>query len=203
MRKIYTGIAALAMTMVVVAGTAYALFTSTVTVTGAVLGTATTGLTLQAYFSGAEDFTDPSTVLDLGGNSFVDPLYPGQSDWGHIKLNNESEPPVDMQLTAQLTAFNASSDWDQLKGVLQMRVREWVGDPTVDGYDNVTGNDTAWMTLEQWNSAPRTLPGGTLPGDGERQYLVEVRLPANAGDEYKGLEVDGLQFEINGTQVTP
>lgn len=193
MNKILSGFVGLLSLLVIVSVSAYALFTTQVTVTGGVLGTGTAGLEIAANFNG--DWTPQAASLDLNEAYIANALYPGQSDWGHVKLINESDPGVDMNLQARLTS--AGGDWGVLKDVLEMRVREYTGDGVTDTF----GGSTPWMNLSDWNSADRNLPGNPLLANDEQEYWIEVRLPASADDSVKGKTITDIAFEITGTQA--
>ena len=201
MKKIIGGILGIFLVIGIVAGTGYALFSSQVTMTDMVLGTATPQLQIAfydksndtpylGYYSNTQSFT---------GQSFQ-PLLPGEEDWGAFFLKNNSTDgqydPLDFSLKGSITA--AVGDWELLKDVIKMKV--CVVDKTLVNYCDTT-KQTSWYTLAQWNTEQKTLPGGNLLSGTERPYVVVFKIDSSYGNSIAGLTIRGMTMEVTGTQV--
>jgi len=195
MKKILVGFFGIFLVLGIVAGTGYALYSSSVRIEGAVFGTANTDLKIDAYFTGDGWVNEGNGLytLDVEGGFLTRPLYPGEMDWGHIKLINSSDPSMPLKITGQLISHEGN--WNVLKGELRMRVCP-VADILSDPIEAECGS---WLTLEQWNTAARAFPGNPLTT--EQQYWVEVELPANVDPNTAGNTISNVTFTITGTQA--
>lgn len=200
MRKILSGFGGLLLMVVLVAGVGYALFTSTVEVTGMEVKTASPGLKMN--LDGGETW---SSAIDFSSDTLFQPLMPGVSDWGEFWLMNDSNGgaatsrPLDMEISAKI--MNAGSGWTttSLKDVVKMRVCLY-SDTAVDHCDE--DNATPWMTLQEWNAEHRMLPG-LIPQGGMVHYAIGVMLDETVGNTYSGQSIDGISIDIVGTQEDP
>lgn len=192
MRKILTGFLGLFVTIGLVAGVGYALFSSTVNLNGMVLGTATPGLKVSL------DGTNYYPSLDLTNIRFA-PLLPGEMDWGEIWVRNTSNggtDKLDMNLQARITA--AGGDWGVLKDAVQMRVCVY---KDITGYNCDETQATNWLTLAQWNANPITLPANPLEQGLFEKFTIVFRVPSSYGNEIAGKQITGMNIELTGTQV--
>lgn len=199
MKKIIGGILGIFLVIGIVAGVGYAVFNDTVTMRGMVLGTATPGLEI-----GTDKLTGSLTwytILPVDGRSFFTELLPGESDWGEFQLRNVSiadGDPLNFNLTGQIVS--AAGSWGQLKDAIQMRICLYINTETV-GQHCDTGKQTGWLTLDQWNINPITLPGNPLTKDANIHYAVELKIPNSYANEIAGLSITDMNFEIKGTQA--
>ena len=201
MKKIYAGILSIVAVLVVVGASAYALFSSQVTVTGVVLGTATTGLNIDAYgrfhgLSSPKTWHGSTTSIGMNDSWMTSRLYPGQSDWAHIKLTNNSSDPMPLKLTGRLSYAGTGWSENSLKDVMLMRVN-----PVVDESSTSPISYGETHTLAEWNSAERELPGGNLAAGTSQQYWVEFILHTNVDQTIAGKEIRDVEFTITGTQA--
>lgn len=195
MKKIIGGILGIFLVIGIVAGVGYALYSSTVSIERAVFGTANTDLKIDAYFSGRGWVFggNGNYTLDVNSAFLTRALYPGEMDWGHIKLINSSSPSMPLDIKGQLTS--AEGDWNELKGVLKMRVC-----PVLDTSSIPAEEDCgSWYTLDQWNTYARDFPGTSL--EGEKQYWVEVLLPSTVDPITEGKTISNVTLVITGTQA--
>ena len=207
MKKIIGGILGIFLVIGIVAGTGYALYSSTVSVKGASISTAGTGLKIDAYGNfdtnpGKEWLSslsspayDPS-LISLNDQSIIGKsLYPGQSAWGHIKLTNISAEEMPLNISAKISSVTMNQDWYDLKDVLKITVCTVTG---LDDYSPVCGIE---YTINDWTIA-RSFPGNSLAfGEIGQQYWVMVTLPSNANSNTEGKTISGLEFVITGTQA--
>ena len=205
MKKILVGFFGIFLVLGIVAGTGYALYSSTVSVKGATIGTAQTGLKIDAFgnfdgIAGKEWLSslpgyDPY-LIELGGESIIGrTLYPGQKSWGHIKLINTSTENMSLTVTGKINSVVMDDDWNDLKNDLLMRLC------TVDGIapgDTPTACTPEYY-LYQWYGTAREFPGNPLVDS--QQYWVEVRMPVGAAASTAGKTITGLEFLITGTQA--
>ncbi|MDY0097536.1 MAG: hypothetical protein RBS01_04270 [Candidatus Dojkabacteria bacterium] len=198
MKKILTGFLGLFLVIGIVAGAGYAVFSSTTTMRGMVLGTATPGLKI-----GTDKLTSGTTTyyttLPVDGRSFFKLLTPGEMEWGEFYLQNTSNAdgdPIDFSLKGRITT--AGGDWGVLKDVVKMRICYYSDTP--DNHCNETKMKTAWMTLAEWNSVERTLPGPLIQGV-PAHYSLQILIDSSIGNSIAGKTITGMNFDIIGTQV--
>ncbi len=194
MKKILTGFLGLFLVIGIVAGAGYALFSTQVTVTGMVLGTATPGLEISLKGTGG---TWGSGTVDFSGVKFA-PLLPGEYDWGEFYLRNTSNgttDPLDLNLKGRLTA--AGGDWGVLKDAIQMKI--CIYDDTAE--NNCGTPATSWMTLAQWNAEAKNLPGNPLLQTEKTHYSIVFFIDSSYTSTIAGKTITGMSFEIVGTQV--
>jgi hypothetical protein len=197
MIKIYSGILGIFAVVAIVAVSAYALFSDSVSMNGIVLGTATPGLEFSL------DNSSFVKTMTIPSNAFA-PLLPGEMDWGEFWLRNRSNgtsDKLDLNLKATLVG-TPSGNWNLLKDAIQLRVCLFTSIP---GYNCDEANATAWHTLATWNTNEITLPGNPLLQDAAAatHYTLVFRIPASYGNEIAGKEITGVNFVVTGTQVTP
>ena len=192
MKKILTGFLGLFLVIGIVAGAGYALFSTKLTVTGMVLGTATPGLEISLNGTNWANDTVPFNSVVFA------PLLPGEYDWGEFYLRNTSNGTtdhLDLNLTGRLTA--AGGDWGVLKDAVQMRICT---------YDNTAANNcgapaTSWMTLSQWNAEAKNLPGNPLLQTENTHYSIVFFIDSSYTSTIAGKTITGISFEFVGTQV--
>jgi hypothetical protein len=189
MNKITTGLIGLVVTIGIVAGTAYAMFTSQVTISGFELKTGTAALEIKPDLNGAA--FGPS--INLPAQTFK-VLLPGKSEWGRFWLKNNStvgEPRpeiLNLLLTGRLTG--AGGDWGVLKDLITAEVFEALNPSSTTGA----------QTLNTWNSGVVSLPGGSLAPAEEREYIVRFALPSSADNTVAGKTITNITIEFTGTQ---
>ncbi len=181
----------LVLVLVVVAGSAYALFSSSLSLNGMVLGTATANLRVSA--DGVNYYSGSLNMLSLPPFAL---LLPGETDWREIWLNNNSTTDkLNMNLSAKITA--TGGNWPELKDAVQLRVCVY-NSGFADNCDG--GNATAWHTLNDWNASAIALPGPLNQGDSQHYTLV-FALPSSYGNGVSGMSITGMNFEVTGTQI--
>ncbi|PKN02832.1 hypothetical protein CVU76_02290 [Candidatus Dojkabacteria bacterium HGW-Dojkabacteria-1] len=196
MKKILFGFLGIFLVIGIVAGTGYALFSSKVSMTGVVLGTATPSLEI-----GTDKFTPEVTwytTLPVDGQPLFKLFLPGEMDWGEFWLRNSSTAngvPLDFNLEGRITS--AGGDWGLLKDAIKMRICLYNDTP---GNHCDTDKTTGWMTLADWNTAARSLPGPLLQG-APVHYAINLYIDPSFGNAIANKAITGLNFEITGTQV--
>ena len=215
MKKILVGFFGIFLVLGIVAGTGYALFSSQVTMTGMVLGTATpaleiafhdksTGLPYDAIGDGDTD-PDYSSTLDFTGQSFQK-LLPGEYDWGAFWLRNHStdghlnpeEYQEELDFSLKGSIVSAGGNWGLLKDVIRMRV--CVFDNAEDNGCHAT-EQTDWYTMNSWLLVAKDFPGGELASGEERAYVINFFIPSGSGNEIAGKTITNMTMEVTGTQV--
>lgn len=201
MKKILSGILGLFLVVGIVAVAGYALFSDTVTMRGMVLGTATPGLEI-----GTDKFTTGMswyTILPVDGKPLFTKLLPGEADWGEFYLRNTSTAdgdPLSFNLTGRI--MSATGDWNSLKDAIQMRICVYTTG-TVGQHCDIA-HQTGWLTLSQWNTAARTLPGNPLTQATQAtpmHYAIELQIPSSYDNSISGMTITGMNFDIVGTQA--
>jgi hypothetical protein len=210
MKKILTGIVGLLAVTVLVAGIGYALFSSTATMNGMVLGTATPGLKISFLDKNDPNFGPKleyasTQNFSTGGYSFQK-LLPGEMDWGGFYLKNDSvagrvgeeQQPwwdtLDFNLKAKIDT--GYGDFDSLKGIVQMKV--CVMKINVDNFCDTT-QQTSFKTLQSWQTET-TLPGGPLNQGKERAYVVVFYIPSTENNSIANKTITNMRMEVTGIQ---
>jgi len=186
MKKILLSFLAIILTVGVVSGTAYALFSSTVTVSGITLATGNANLVIR------DGNINGQIINGYTGLSF-NKMYPGFRDYGSFNFQNSSNSQIDLALTAQLT--HAEGDWDLLKNNIFVAI----GTGTKDNPNFLTG----WISLSDWNASSRSLGVPVLAYGQNATYNLYVYVPADADNTIAGKTLSNVTFVVTGTQVTP
>ena len=202
MKKILYGFIGLFLVIGIVAGTAYAIFTTSANVTGVVLGTATPGLHLCDSQLGnpsgcAASYTFPT-------NNPFGPLVPGGEDYAEFFLKNISSEGLiaggnvlNLDLSAKITY--AEGNWDELKDAILMRICVHTTLPNVSHCDVTQA--TEWKSLAQWNSTGFALLGGPLGQGVTKGYTVMYRLPSYFDNAVAGYQIENMTIVFTGTQA--
>lgn len=184
MKKILSGILGLALTLTVVGGVAYAAFTSTASVHGITIETASTGLTVGSHGGSLSDNFDAG--LNLTG------LVPGygidNSKFTSFDVSNGSTDSINLKLFGQLT--HVDSGWGT-------GLENWV-EVAVNNATDTAG--TGYHTLADWNSTGFDFPGPAI-APGITTYKVYVRVPSDAPNSIQGKSMTNITFVITGTQT--
>ena len=190
MNKITTGLIGLVATVGIVAGTAYAIFTSQVTISGFQLKTGTAALQIKPDLAGY-DF-GPS--MPIPWDTFK-VLLPGTIERGVFWLKNNSDAGTtrpedfDLALTGQL--ISVEGDWGDLKDLIFAEVF----------VEESPSETTGWHKLSEWNSSSISLPGGVLGAGLNRKYNVRFYLDSAADNTVAGKKISNVTIEFTGTQV--
>ena len=137
MKKIILSALAIVLTVGVVSGTAYAIFSDSVTVSNIAFTTGNADLQFSDDSSTWQDSYYFPTWL-------AENIYPGYNDYATFYVKNNSTSPISLDLSTRLTG--ATNDW----GVLSPIARVWIG--------NNTGSvGVGYETLAWWNSTERDL----------------------------------------------
>lgn len=195
MKKIITSMLAIALTLGIASGTAYALFSDTATVSSVNLSTGTADLKINDADS------LPATALSTANT------FPGWIDGQPFKLTNASTSPISLDVTARLTSADAG--WGTFKSVVEVAVVEYsdagqaanavsAKDPSAGSYTASTG----WLTLEQWNDVTPKSIGTSIAQSGDHYLVMWGRIPTTAGNEIAGKSIS-TNWLLTGTQKTP
>lgn len=194
MKKILSGFLGLFLTIGLVAGTGYALFSSQAQLNGMVLGTATPGLEISLD---GDNFQSNWYLPDY--DVHFAPLLPGEMDWGEFWLQNTSKAttdPLNLNLAAKITS--ASGHWGELSNAIQARICFYDDTP---GYHCDTTKATNWYTLAQWNASEINLPENPLIQGASQHYTIVFRIDSTYGNEIAGKTISNMNIAITGTQV--
>lgn len=194
MNKITSGILGLVVSVSLVSAVAYAAFSDTVTVSGIEITTGGVNLQIQGNFNGAYGSIEENINL---GNTGLNTLSPGESDWAHFRLYNVNTDDIDLELSAQL--ISAGSEWNSLKDWVQVDIYEL--DPSDDTTREV--DPIASGTLAEWNTGSIAWTGDDLVAGTDRDYHAVFTLDVDAPNSAAGKTLSDIVFDIVGTQVTP
>ncbi|OGL56069.1 hypothetical protein A2574_02190 [Candidatus Shapirobacteria bacterium RIFOXYD1_FULL_38_32] len=185
MKKIIFSFLAIALTIGVVSGTAYALFFDTATVAG---------ISVTAGSADIKISGDGETYVDNAPNIGVNitDIFPGYQMNDNFFIQNVSASIIGLDITGQLTS--AGGDWAALSPKLWLKIDD-ATDPTFT---------TGWLTLAQWNNAAINLPSNPLAHNTSREYIANFQVdPAATSAEIAGKSLTNITFVLTGTQVAP
>ncbi|MBW6441461.1 hypothetical protein K0B04_00950 [Patescibacteria group bacterium] len=193
MKKIISGIIGSLVIVALIGGVAFALFSSTVTISGLTLTTADTALEIRPDV----DEAPWTTNLDMSSITFKK-LIPGTYEWGRFYLLNTStgtpeegeavRRAIDFDISAKITE-PAQGDWNLLKDVIYAEIY----------VENNHGYTTGRHTLEEWRNGVEIADHILIQGDNE-VYIVEFWMDETVDNTYKGKSITGINIEITGTQ---
>ena len=163
MKKILLSVLGIVLAVGVVSGAAYALFSTTATVSGITISSGNAGL---AIYDGGTWTPINEFVVSLN-NKLVN-LYPGFTDYTNVDFYNNSNSNIGLDLKMQLT--HADGDWSDLSNKIYIAVTLQGGDPA-----------GSWYTLAQWNANPISF-GTTLNAGAKVTYKVSFLVDGNAGN---------------------
>jgi hypothetical protein len=193
LKKIIFGVLGIVLAVTLVSGSAYALFSDTVPVSGLSLSTGSADLKINGN-------------LDAISNALsVTNAYPGWIDGVAFSLTNSSTTPIQLDTAARLTA--ATGSWGELSPVVMVAVVEYASSTDANNamsaknpvLANVTAN-TGWLSLADWNSSTPTSFGTTLPNSGIHYYVLWSMIPSSADNSIAGKAVS-VDYLITGTQL--
>lgn len=191
------------------AGASYALFFDRTQVKGMSISTGNADLKIggksNADCVGEENgFCDSITYTEYP----LDNLYPGFVIGDKFRLTNVSDSEISLMVEATLNSHTGDG-WDDLKNVVSGRVIEYGSetDANTDASDTVPLNDsigavtdTDWQTMRWWANNSPEIVSTAIDQDGERHFVLWLKVDENAGNEIAGKSVD-LDLEFTGTQV--
>jgi len=202
LKKILFGILGLVMTAGVVGGAAFALFSSSATVTNLSIAAGNASLKV----GDSEVTTD--TTWDAGLN--LTGMYPGYgvspSVYSDFYVENDSTAEIALNVTATMLA-NPAGWSNDLKHAVQL------------GVENVDNSGwSGWYSLPEWRNGSIAFPGGPIPYGTTWNYRVYVRIPytygaddagytpgpavgTDVGNEIAGDSLSGAVFTLTGTQA--
>jgi hypothetical protein len=156
--RILVSVASLCLVYSLLGSTALALFLPQVSLTGMQLSTSTLGLLVGTG--------DNPTYVQTGHLAGVSDLHPGMTPFtdSFWLQNTSSTMPLDLSIQME----GGSSDWEQLKNLIQIQIRD------------VSGNHTSpWFSLAEITDASfHPLPNFVLPARESRQYEIVYDFPA-------------------------
>lgn len=188
MKRVYLSILAIVVSISLVAGAAYAVFSNT----------ATSGL--NTFATGNADLklrhqTDQEWADSYDGASWNN-LYPGWSDSYNVYLKNNSSSPISLRVFPKITG--AIGNGIMLDNIyLQFFYAD--GTPALNSSGTPCGN----VTLRWWLDHPDSFDIGDLTQGQERgPWVAKFSIPTTAGNE---IADKTLNFDLvfNGIQITP
>lgn len=187
MNKIILSVFAIALTIGVVSGTAYALFSDTVQVVGITMSSGNADL--EIYDGGTSNpIANWVSLLNTSGK--LQNLYPGWKDYTEMDFENKSASAIGLNLKMQLT--NANGDWNTLKDKIWIAIS--------DTGDSQNFPTSGWKTLEQWNASPVSF-GSTLAHTDKKTYKLFLKILDSVGNEIAGKSLSNVTIVFTGTQV--
>ncbi|MCL5784255.1 MAG: hypothetical protein M1142_02790 [Patescibacteria group bacterium] len=178
MGKIISGLLGLVMVVAVVSGTAYAVFSDQVQVSGVTLSTGNADLQIWDGDGWQESL---SSALFTGNT------YPGWQQGQYFALQNNSASNIGLDVTARLTSA-PSGNWGLLSPIVQVAVVQYdsqaaalaavaANNPGLGGVDASTG----WQTLAAWNASPIAISTNLLKG-AQGDFVIWGKIPSDAGN---------------------
>jgi len=185
MKKITLSVMAIAMMISLIAGSAYALFSSTATVSGVTFSTG--NATLQVWDKSSSTWGTDYLVSDF----LFQNMYPSYTTFQTFSLKNASTSNISLKLNAKLrngaTEFTPG-DWDILK------------DKIFVSFADSSGTVLAGpASLNYWNSTGADFDTGLTQG-ANRWYRIIVTVDSGAGNEISDAGLSAMKFDFLGTQ---
>ena len=175
MRKILMGFIGLVMAVAVVAGTGYALFSSTVRANNVAITAGNANLEFSPdHVIWSQDYAYQAWAAQN--------VYPGFHDCAPFWVRNDSSSPISLDLSAQLVS--ATGNWDVFADLLQI-------------YVGITGSVTPAYTPTQWDEGGPL--GITLAQNSEQSMQVCMTVPTSADNAIANQWIS-TNWVITGTQ---
>ncbi len=201
MNKILSGFIGLFVVTVLVAGVAYALFSTSASVNGVVLGTSTPGLELCDQVGGAA--ANCTASFDFPTANPFGPLVPGGEDWADFFLYNNSSAPTTGGNALALNLFGtisaAGGDWGSLADAVQMKICLYDTTPGTNHCD--TTHATTWKNLSEWNASDIALPGSPLAQGDTVRLTILFRLPSSFDNAVAAKTITDMNITFKGVQA--
>ncbi len=203
MKKILSGFIGLFLVIGIVAGVGYALFNTSASVNGVVLGTASPNLVLCNEVGGVIAEDQCAQTFSFPTNDPFGPLVPGGEDWAGFFLKNNSSSEIlsggnKLNFKLYATIPSAGGQWNDLKDAVEMRVCLYLLTSGTNHCD--TTKATSWMTLAEWNAGDIALNVPTLL-QGENIHLtVLFRLPISFDNTVAGKTIQDMNITFKGVQ---
>lgn len=189
MKKILLSIFAIALTVGLVSGTAYALFSDTVNVAGITMTSGNADLKI----------TDPGTGWLVSGGTYTSFLstnlsnfYPGKIDATWMDFKNQSKSDIDLALSAQITA--TGGNWEELKNKIELAIVDDTYSMNGTQPQNTDFHPLSWWTVNR-SFGSNLKPGKTT------QYRLFIRVVGSAGNEMVGKSLSDMTITFTGTQA--
>lgn len=188
---------AIALTVGLVSGAAYAVFSDTVEVNGIAITAGNADLRIGmngGEWNGVTDY-----LMDL------EDIYPGYMTGDKFRLINESSSAIGLDVEGRLTA--KSGNWDILKNKVEVAVVEYSSEGWANNAaDTNTVNNghitesTGWKTLNWWFNNDGEITGSPIAQGAERHFVLWYRVDGDAGNEIAEKNVN-LNITLTGTQA--
>ena len=183
MKKIIFSFLAIALTIGVVSGTAFALFSDTATVSGISIAAGNADILVSGDGTNFDD-----KAADIGVD--INGIYPGMTFSDNFYIKNESDSVIALNISGQLTA--ATGDWAALSPWLWLKIDDAA----------TPANTTGWITLAAWNAGSVNFPSNPLAHLATREYIANFKVDPAATD-IADKSLTDITFVITGTQVAP
>lgn len=186
MKRIILSVLAIMLTVGVVSGTAYALFSDTVQVNGMILSTGNADLQISTVGRDT-DLQDSATF-----NILNEKMYPGfTKESPDFWLRNSSQSQIDLRVTGQLISAteDPTGSWNALKDVVKVR------------FTKTSTGGSIEHTLAEWNAMPRTFDWILSPVGDSDTYRVRVTMDSGATNDAAMKMLKDIRFDFVGTQI--
>lgn len=197
MKKVLLSLSAVAVTYILVASTAAAMFFTSAEFTGISLSTSSLELLVSAYEGDNPTDFAKSAIL-LGGMNMQPGMTP-QEHYFWVRANNS--PGQKINMSVHFT--KGTGDWEQLKDLVLIQIKDTTSDLQSD-----------WLTLDQWQQT-QDMPQPNLNASEHRKYVMRVNFPEvysfdpdgegplqvgdPIGDEAMGLQLLDVKMVIEAT----
>jgi hypothetical protein len=216
MKKIWISILVIILTVGIVSGSAFAVFSNKAEVKGFTMSSGNADLKIGATGMVGEGCIWPS---DTGGKlcdsitnyGTIDNIYPGYLVGDYFRLRNASDSEISLNVEAGLSKYADTSgyggSWSALKNKIQARVIEYSGKNHAEWAfekqnfnESKATNDTGWHYMEWWSNKSPQITSNPIAKDSERHFVLWIRVVDSAGNEIADKSVD-LNLEFNGEQA--
>jgi hypothetical protein len=168
--------------LLLTSGSAYALFSSTITFGGVNVTIGNSALQIQLP-DGSWVNDSWTTGYTLGG------LYPGLTTSVNFKVKNASTAPINLDVSAALVS--AGGDYEELKDIITVRVRDAANSHYSTGY----------KTLAAWHADSGIgLPGKAIAQGDTREYTLDIQIYKKYGNELANKSLRDVTVQLTGVQ---
>lgn len=192
MKKIILSVLSIFLTIGLVGGTAYALFTDNAEIQGVTITSGNADLQFELGGYNGIELSYWETLNLSSFSSSIPRLYPGFQTQGELWLRNNSASIFPLSVFGKLTS--AGGDWVALSDKIEI---------AINAHSGFGSGSTDWHTLAEWNSTgfalPTNVPHKTI--NSHWGYDVYLKVKADAGNEISGKTLSNIVFTLTGTQL--
>ncbi len=209
MKKILLSVLAITLTVGLVSGAAYAVFTDTAEVNGIAITAGNADLKVK--HDNGNYYDNVNLSMDFSN------IYPSWRGGRRLTVKNDSLSNIGLDVAAKMTDFtekpdNGIYDWDVLRHRIQMAIVEYSSgtqaqyaindnDPSNSGHGGYL-ESTDWQTLNTWrHGTPMEITDDAISQNGYGHFVVWVQVDENVDNVIAEAALTNIELELTGTQA--